>query len=181
MHPLYKSCLGLLVFRVFAAATSIRPVRAATGDSARSGDIEIAAAVCLTGSESAFGRDALEGLQLALDDANTRGDGPRLTLATYDEQSDVAAAKRVARRIAASPAVFVLGSVFSIYSLVEGPIFARAGLASLATATGCPQGRGRPPADGGGPLDARCTGRADRGEPATRRLPLRDSRGERIQ
>jgi ABC-type branched-subunit amino acid transport system substrate-binding protein len=135
MHPLNKLCLGLSVIVVVAAATSIRPVQAAFGENTRSGEIAIAAAVCLTGSEAAFGRDALEGLQLALDEANARGDGPRLTLTAYDEQSDVAAAKRAARRIAASPAVFVLGSAFSVYALVEAPIFARAGLATLATAS----------------------------------------------
>lgn len=97
--------------------------------------VEIAAALCLSGDEQPFGQSTLEGIQLALDEANARGDGPRITLKTYDEQSTVEGGKQAATDIVASRAPFVLGSVFSFLSLVEGPILAKAGVAALATAT----------------------------------------------
>jgi branched-chain amino acid transport system substrate-binding protein len=102
---------------------------------ARSASVEIAAALCMSGDERPVGESAFEGIQLALEDANSEGGAPKLTLKVYDEQSNVEAAKRVAGEIAASDSPVVLGSVFSFLSLVEGPIFAQANISSLALAT----------------------------------------------
>ncbi len=113
----------------------MRPAFAAGDDGGKPRSVEIAAALCLSGSEAMFGRNALEGIELALDELNARGDGPRMTLKTYDEQSNVEAAKRAARAMVASSAPFALGSIFSIYSIVEAPIFAKAGTALLTTAS----------------------------------------------
>ncbi len=99
------------------------------------GAIEVAAVVCLSGDEQPFGQPGLEGMQLAIDEANRRGDAPRIKLRIYNEESDVKAAQHAAEAIVKSPAVLVLGSVFTYLSLVEGPVFARAGIAALPTAT----------------------------------------------
>jgi ABC-type branched-subunit amino acid transport system substrate-binding protein len=120
---------------VCALISGTRPAFPAGDDSAQPRSVEIAAALCLSGSEANFGRNALEGIELALDEVNARGAGPRLTLKTYDEQSNVDAARRAARQIVASSAPLGLGSAFSIYSAVEAPIFAKAGMALLTTAT----------------------------------------------
>ncbi len=135
LRPLKRTWRSLLAACAVVAALVIRPGPASTQQSSTNGAIEIAAALCLSGSEADFGHGALEGLELALDEENARGNGPRLVLETYDEGSDVERSKRVARQIVDSPAPFVLGSAFSVYSAVEAPIFARAGMVALTTAT----------------------------------------------
>jgi ABC-type branched-subunit amino acid transport system substrate-binding protein len=112
-----------------------RPASAVQDNAAHAGEVEIAAMLCLTGDERPFGQATLEGIQLALDEANARGIGPRIALKTYDEASTVEGGKRAAAEVVASRAPFVLGSVFSFLSLVEGPMLAQGGIASLATAT----------------------------------------------
>jgi len=111
------------------------PAGAAVENGTPPGEVEIAAALCLSGDEQPFGQSTLEGINLAIDEANVRGDGPHVTLHVYDEQSSVEGAKRISDRIVASQAPFVLGSIFSFLSLVEGPILAKGGVAALATAT----------------------------------------------
>jgi ABC-type branched-subunit amino acid transport system substrate-binding protein len=126
----------LIMFASVLALPALSP--AASADAVAqsgAGTVEIAAALCLSGDEQPFGQSTLEGIQLAIDEANARGDGPRIAVKTYDEQSTVDGARQAAQQIVASRAPFVLGSVFSFLSLVEGPILAAGGVAALATAT----------------------------------------------
>jgi branched-chain amino acid transport system substrate-binding protein len=97
---------------------------------------EIPAVLCMSGDEQPFGQSTFEGMQMAFDEANARSsNGPRLTIKVYDEKSTVEAAKQAARQIVDSGAPFVIGSVFSYLSLVEGPVFAQGNVAALADAT----------------------------------------------
>jgi len=97
---------------------------------------EIPAVLCMSGDEQPFGQSTFEGIQLAFEEAKARFPArPRLTIKAYDEKSTTEAAKSVAQQIAAGDAPFVLGSVFSYLSLVEGPIFAQGNLPALADAT----------------------------------------------
>jgi ABC-type branched-subunit amino acid transport system substrate-binding protein len=128
----------LLTAVLAALWLAAQPARAADETPAQdspAGAIEVAAVVCLSGDEQPFGQPGLEGMQLAIDEANRRGDAPRIKLRICNEESDVKAAQRAAEAIVKSPAVLVLGSVFTFLSLVEGPVFARAGIAALPTAT----------------------------------------------
>jgi ABC-type branched-subunit amino acid transport system substrate-binding protein len=129
LHPLL--CLAVLAGVLFPPTRGDAAPDAATGP----GGVEIAAALCLTGYQQQFNKAAVEGLTLAIDEANARKDGPQVTLRIYDEASNADSAKRVAQEIADGHAPLVLGSTLSILSLVEGPIFAKAGLAALATAS----------------------------------------------
>jgi branched-chain amino acid transport system substrate-binding protein len=95
--------------------------------------VEIAAALSLTGDSYTFGRGSLEGIQLAIEEANASGIEPRITLTPYDDKSSDDEAKEVANKIVASQAALVLGPAISTISLAEGPIFAKAGIASLTT------------------------------------------------
>jgi ABC-type branched-subunit amino acid transport system substrate-binding protein len=133
----WAGAVRLLFLATVAASTfiSAHTAVATTEEDAHTRGIEIAAALCLSGDEQAYSQSALEGLQLAIADANARKDGPTITLKIYDEQSTVEGARRIAQQIADSHAPFVLGSVFSFLALVEGPIFAKAGIAALSTAT----------------------------------------------
>jgi ABC-type branched-subunit amino acid transport system substrate-binding protein len=119
------SCLALLVGVLLAVSMA--------NANAQRAEVEIAAALPLTGEESAFGRGSLEGVELAIEEANAIGAGPRLKLSTYDDRSDDAVAKALADTIVASPAALVLGPALSTASLAAGPIYERAGLLSLTT------------------------------------------------
>jgi ABC-type branched-subunit amino acid transport system substrate-binding protein len=95
--------------------------------------IEIAAAVSLTGERSAFGTGSLEGIQLAVDEANASGISPRIDLKVYDNASTPETAATIATQIVSSPAVLVIGPGNTMNSLAAGPIYAQAGLASITT------------------------------------------------
>jgi branched-chain amino acid transport system substrate-binding protein len=95
--------------------------------------LEIAAALSLTGDSYTFGQGSLEGIQLAIEEANASGIKPQIKLTTYDDKSSETEAKNVANKIANSQAALVLGPAISTISLAEGPIFAQAGIASLTT------------------------------------------------
>ncbi len=75
--------------------------------------IEIAAVACLSGQDLSLGKPAWEGMQLAVDEENAHGNGPRFRLKPYDEKSDPDVGQRVASEIAGSRAVAVLGSAFT--------------------------------------------------------------------
>jgi ABC-type branched-subunit amino acid transport system substrate-binding protein len=94
-------------------------------------NLEIAVALPLSGDGSSFGQPCLQGIQLAIEEANASGAGPRINLTTYDDQSSDEVAKEVAGQITASQAALVLGPAFSSASLAAGPVYAEAGLASL--------------------------------------------------
>lgn len=91
----------------------------------------IAMPVSLSGEGESFGRPALEGARFALEEAQAEAPGLRVALEPHDDRGEDAEARRLAERIAAGPAVAVLGPVFSTASLAAGPVYAAAGLASL--------------------------------------------------
>jgi ABC-type branched-subunit amino acid transport system substrate-binding protein len=99
--------------------------------------VEIAVSLPLTGEgHESFGQGTLDGIQLAVDEANVGGAGPHIDLKIYDDKSSDDGAKEAAAKIAASRAVLVLGPSYSTSSLAAGPIYAQAGMASLCpTAT----------------------------------------------
>jgi branched-chain amino acid transport system substrate-binding protein len=98
---------------------------------------EIAVSLPLTGEgATSFGRGTLEGIQLAIDEANADRAAPRINLAIYDDQSSENAVLDVAEKIIASRATLVLGPSYSTAALAQGPLYAKAGIASLCpTAT----------------------------------------------
>ncbi len=92
--------------------------------------IEIAVALPLTGAFGPVGQGTLEGIQMAVDEANVGG-LPPIKLTVYDDKSSDDEAKAVAGKIVASRATLVLGPALSTASVAAGPIYAQAGLASL--------------------------------------------------
>jgi ABC-type branched-subunit amino acid transport system substrate-binding protein len=127
----------MLMWRVSLAAclTALLISPAAGQDPpAAQADVEIAASLPLTGSEASFGVGTLEGVQLAIEEANATGAGPHLKLVTYDDASDDAKAREIAGKVVASPAVLVLGPGLSTSSLAAGPVYEAGHMASLTTA-----------------------------------------------
>lgn len=122
-----------LVLAFFALVASIL-FHPAASTAAGMEKVEIAAALSTTGENEAFGIGSMEGIQLAVEESNSSGLSPRIELKTYDNKSNADTAQEVAKRVVASPAVLVVGPSSSRGSLAAGPIFAKAGLASITTA-----------------------------------------------
>lgn len=97
------------------------------------GKVEVAAALSVSGEFKSFGAGSLEGIQLAIEEANAGDAGPRIELKVYDDKSTESGAREAAGRIAASPAVLVLGPSNTVPSLAAGGDYAKAGLASVTT------------------------------------------------
>ncbi|MDX1992760.1 MAG: ABC transporter substrate-binding protein [bacterium] len=93
--------------------------------------IEIAVALSLTGDGAAFATPALDGIQLAIDEANARDDSLEIRLTVYDDESSDERAAALAQEIVDSNAILVLGPTFSTSSLTAGPVYAEAGMVSL--------------------------------------------------
>jgi len=105
----------------------------ARADSAPVKKVEFAAALSITGDLKAFGTGSLEGIQLALEEANASGASPQIELKVYDHASSPERAKELAHQIVASHAVLVLGPGNTVTSLAAGPVFAAGGIASITT------------------------------------------------
>ena len=126
----FVSCAIFVVSAVFALVGPVRSARTADA-SAPVTSLEIAVALPFTGEEAVYGRDTLEGIQLAIAEANAGGAGPHIDVKTYDDRSADDGAKEIAGQIAASKAAVVLGPSFSTASIAAGPVYAAAGLVSL--------------------------------------------------
>jgi branched-chain amino acid transport system substrate-binding protein len=125
------SAVGLTAFLILSSTVTFSTITRAADPG--TSDIEIAAALGLTGDESTFGQGSLEGIQLAIEEANAAKQGPPIMLVTYDDRSNDDEAGSLAEKIVKSPAVLVLGPDLSTASLAAGPVYAAAGLASLTT------------------------------------------------
>ena len=123
------ACAIFALSVVFALAGPLRSAWTADAPASAT-NLEIAVALPFTGEEAIYGQDTIEGVQLAIAEANA-GAGPHIDLKTYDDRSTDDGAKEVAGQIAASKAVVVLGPSFSTASIAAGPVYAAAGLVSL--------------------------------------------------
>ena len=83
--------------------------------------------------EVCYGRPFLDGVRLAVEEANAAGGGPRILLDVHDDRGTEEGAREVAVRIGASEALAVVGPPLSTSSIAAGPAFARAGIASIVT------------------------------------------------
>lgn len=121
--PAVRRCILLLV--------ALSSFHACAGLDSQS--LELAVALSITGDSQTFGTGSLEGIRLATEEANAARSGPRLELKIYDNASSPEATKQNAERIEASPAALILGPSNSVTSLAGGPVYAKAGIASITT------------------------------------------------
>jgi ABC-type branched-subunit amino acid transport system substrate-binding protein len=131
MPPWVRNALGAALAIVALLAGQCWVGAAEPSDDGRG--VEVGVSVPMSGDERPYGQEVLEGIQLATEEANNAGGGVRMNLKLYDDKGDDATAREVAGAIAASPAALMLGPVFSKNSLAAGPVYAAAGVASLAT------------------------------------------------
>jgi ABC-type branched-subunit amino acid transport system substrate-binding protein len=99
--------------------------------------VKIAVHASQTGRGSFSGRALVEGVQMAVHEANARARGPRIVLMEEDDESSEESAVKVAQKIADSDAVPVIGPALTTAAEVAAPIYEKKGIAALvATAHG---------------------------------------------
>lgn len=117
------------VFLVVASLLWMAPLAAQTSP------LKLAVVSSISGeNEGAYGRALANGVRLAVEEANAEGVGPRFALDVHNAGRSEEGVREAAARIVASDAVGVVGPLLSTSSLVAGPVFARAGLASIVPA-----------------------------------------------
>ena len=98
--------------------------------------IAIAAVGPLTGSAAARGKDLERAARMALEEANAAGgvNGRLVELAVYDDGDQPARARQLARQIAATPAIAVLGQVASSAAVAAGAVYKEQGVPAITGA-----------------------------------------------
>jgi ABC-type branched-subunit amino acid transport system substrate-binding protein len=108
---------------------------AAPSASAQHETAKIAVALSLTGPNASIGRPDLEGARLAVEEANAAGGTPTIELSVYDDASNIAEGKRLAKEISAGDALLVLGPGTTAMALDTGPIYSDAGVVAIGPTT----------------------------------------------
>ncbi|MBN3756855.1 branched-chain amino acid ABC transporter substrate-binding protein [Paraburkholderia sp. Tr-20389] len=103
-------------------------------------EVKIGFAAPLTGGQAHYGADFRSGVQLAIEDFNATspvigGKPVRFVLDAADDQADPRQGTTVAQKLVDDGVVAVLGHFNSGTSIPAAPIYARAGIPELATAT----------------------------------------------
>ncbi len=93
--------------------------------------LELAVQFPRSGFFAALGASVIDGVQLAVDEANAASAAPPIHMTIYDDMSTDDGARDAARRAVASPALAMVGPGVTTASLAAGPTFAQAGLASI--------------------------------------------------
>jgi ABC-type branched-subunit amino acid transport system substrate-binding protein len=96
---------------------------------------KIAVAVSLSGVGDTFGKPALDGAQLAVEEANAERAGPRIELDVHDDQSNPDKGKEIARQIGTGETLLVVGPATTPMALAVGPVYAQSGVACIGTTT----------------------------------------------
>ena len=86
--------------------------------------------------EALYGRPFLDSVRLAVEEANASGVGPRIELEIQDDRSTEDGAREAAARIGESTAIAAVGPVLSVLALPAGPVFEKAGIASIVSTAG---------------------------------------------
>jgi branched-chain amino acid transport system substrate-binding protein len=121
--------------RLFAVGLGAMLAIAAPSASAQRQTAKIAVALSLTGPNASIGRPDLEGARLAVEEANAAGGIPTIELSVYDDASNVAEGRRLAKEISAGDALLVLGPGTTAMALDTGPIYSDAGVVAIGPTT----------------------------------------------
>jgi hypothetical protein len=70
---------------------------------------KIAVALSLTGPNASLGKPELEGVRLAVEEANKSGSAPTIEISVHDDASNAERGRKIAREIGDSDALVVLG------------------------------------------------------------------------
>jgi ABC-type branched-subunit amino acid transport system substrate-binding protein len=121
---------GGRVIRSFLFALCALHAVAGTADEA---PLQIAAALSLTGDGAYYGKPILDGIRLAIDEANqSAGTAAHISVESFDDRSDPAYAHTVADKVCATQAIAVIGPALTVAALAAGPVYAQCGLVAIA-------------------------------------------------
>ena len=118
-----------MTLRRFASAGAVLVCWLTTGGLLQAADknarIVIAAVGPLTGSSSLRGKDMTQAIRMAAAEANAAGgvNGRRVQIDFYDDRDESDRAREMASKIAATPAVAVLGQVASSAAVAAGEVY----------------------------------------------------------
>jgi branched-chain amino acid transport system substrate-binding protein len=102
---------------------------------AQGGAAKIAVAYSLSGPGSSVGSPELEGVRLAVEEANATSATPAIELSVNDDRSRIDEGRKLAQRIAASNALVVLGPATTLMAMKTGPLYGEAGIAAIGAST----------------------------------------------
>ena len=129
----------VLAIVVLAAIIGIRVFVPATGapQAVTTGDITIAVAGPMTGSEAAFGEQFKRGALKAVDDINARGGlmGRKLVVTMGDDACDPKQARSVAEELSAKKVPFVAGHFCSGSSIPASEVYLENGVLQISPAS----------------------------------------------
>jgi ABC-type branched-subunit amino acid transport system substrate-binding protein len=125
----YTSCL---VSSLLAAGVGAMFAVTAPPVGAQQQTAKIAVALSLTGPNASIGSPDLDGIRLALEEANAAGDGPTIQLDVHDDASNVESGKKLAQAIGAGDALLVIGPATA---LETGRIYSDAGIVNIGPST----------------------------------------------
>jgi branched-chain amino acid transport system substrate-binding protein len=123
------------IFRLVAAAIGA-VLLGAPFASAQTQAAKIAVAFSLTGPAKSIGAPELDGVRLAIEEANTDGGVPTIELSVTDDASKIDEGRRLARQIGAGDALMVLGPATTLMAVETGPLYAEAGVVAIGSTTG---------------------------------------------
>jgi branched-chain amino acid transport system substrate-binding protein len=127
----YSRFVGWLV----AGGVGVLFAIAGSAASAQQQSAKIAVALSLTGANASLGKPELDGIRLAVEEANATNEGPAVELAVYDDTSNVDAGKKLAHEIGAGDALLVLGPATTLMALETGRIYSDAGIVNIGPTT----------------------------------------------
>jgi branched-chain amino acid transport system substrate-binding protein len=125
MGPPKRARWGLFVTAAVLALVAAACGSSSTTSSGSSGGaVKIGYFGALTGNNSPqLGINIDNGVKLAVQQYNAKGQGPKVTLVAYDSQGDPAQAPQLAQKVISDHTVAVVGPAFSGESKVADPIF----------------------------------------------------------
>ncbi len=117
--------------RAWAVLFGLIGVLSATGALAEAPRLKLAAALSLSGFGTFYGGPVLEGLTLAVEEANRQKGEPSIEVSVADDHTSPSEAAALARSLASSDALAVIGPPLTVSAMLTGPIYEQAGLVSI--------------------------------------------------
>jgi ABC-type branched-subunit amino acid transport system substrate-binding protein len=93
--------------------------------------LKFALALSMTGPGSFYGVPAADGARLAVEEANAAPGAAPITFDILDDESSPQKAAEIAGRLAESDVPVVVGPSLTVAAMLAGPVYGRAGLASI--------------------------------------------------
>jgi branched-chain amino acid transport system substrate-binding protein len=120
---------------VAAGVGALLAVAASSASAQQQQKAKISVALSLTGPNASIGAPDLDGIRLAIEEANAAGDGPTIELDVRDDISKVEAGKKLAQEIATGDALLVIGPATTLMALETGRIYSDAGIVNIGPST----------------------------------------------